>query len=261
MPRLASNKAAVHAPETPNKARIKLLSARIAGVHNEREAERQLRHESILGKVKATEDFLARTQINSEGNDKLARDRIGKLGNTIAAQGTALDALDDRQRKELEVFESSLAVDRAAERDERRENELKFEKIIVDRLEAIQQELVQECQRRELEEATRVNQLREEVGKMRAKFEAERKRIEALDSRLHGRKAQEVRAVEELLRAEIRVREETEKTMLKIIEESSNKLHIETQANKRSREETHEALIRIMEQTCQSVEQNIDKPN
>ena len=49
--------------------------------------------------------------------------------------------------------------------------------------------------------------------------------------------------------------------MLKIIEESSNKLHIETQANKRSREETHEALIRIMEQTCQSVEQNIDKPN
>ena len=81
MPRLASNKAAVHAPETPNKARIKLLSARIAGVHNEREAERQLRHESILGKVKATEDFLARTQINSEGNDKLARDRIGKLGN------------------------------------------------------------------------------------------------------------------------------------------------------------------------------------
>ena len=96
---------------------------------------------------------------------------------------------------------------------------------------------------------------------MRAKFEAERKRIEALDSRLHGRTAQEVRAVEELLRAEIRVREETEKTMLKIIEESSNKLHIETQANKRSREETHEALIRIMEQTCQSVEQNIDKPN
>ena len=103
---------------------------------------------------------------------------------TIAAQGSALDALDDRQSKELEVFESSLAVDRAAERDERRENELKFEKIIVDRLEAIQQELVQECQRRELEEATRVNQLREEVGKMRAKFEAERKRIEALDSRL-----------------------------------------------------------------------------
>ena len=69
--------------------------------------------------------------------------------------------------------------------------------------------------------------------------------------------AQDVRSVEELLKAEIKVREETEKTMLKIIEESSNKLHIETQTEKRNREETHETLIRIMEQTCQSVEQNI----
>ncbi|QDZ23476.1 hypothetical protein HOP50_10g60150 [Chloropicon primus] len=250
----------VQALETPNQARIKLLSARIAGVHNDREVERQLRQDSILTKLKATEDVLARTQINSEGNHKLAWDRLTKLRDGISTQVSALDALDERQAKELNLFETSHSVDVTAEREERQENELKFEKLIVDRLECIQQELVQECQRREHEEAVRVKHLQEEVGKLRAKMEAEKKRIEALDHRMLGKTADDMKKVGELLKAEIKVREETEKTMLKIIEESSNKLHIETQANKRSREETHESLIRIMEQTCQSVEQNIDKP-
>lgn len=248
---------AVHVEETPNKARIKLLTARIAGVHNEREAEWQVRHETIASKIKATEDALARSRINSDGTHKLAGDRVTKLEESVASQVAALDDLDERESKELAIFETNHEVDLKSERDERRENELKFEKVVVDRLERIQQELVEECQRREQEESLRVKHLQEEVGKVRGKFEAERKRIEASDYKMAARMAQDVRSVEELLKAEIKVREETEKTMLKIIEESSNKLHIETQTEKRNREKTHETLIRIMEHTCQSVEQNI----
>ena len=147
----------------------------------------------------------------------------------------------------------------SSEREERKENELKFEKIISERLHAIQLELVEECQRREAEEALKVRQLQEELGKLRGMFEEEKKKIESSNQALQARTADEVQSVEELLTAEIKVREETERTMLKIIEESSNKLQIETQANKRNREETHEGLLRILEQTCLNVEQSIGK--
>ena len=102
-----------------------------------------------------------------------------------------------------------------------------------------------------------MKQLQEEIGKLRGKFEGEKMKIENSNNKLQAKAAGGIREVEELLNAEVKVREETEKTMLKIIEESSNKLHIETQANRRNREETHEGLLRILEQTSLSVEQSL----
>lgn len=249
--------AVVHTLESPNKARIKVLSSRIVGVNYDRESERQSRHDEIGSKLRGTEDLLARTQISSDGSYKLTKDKLKKLQESVASQKTALNALDERQSKELELLDSNHKLDSKAEKDERRENELTFEKAILERLETIQQELVQECQIRESEAASRVKQLQEEIGKLRGKFEGEKMKIENSNNKLQAKAAGGIREVEELLNAEVKVREETEKTMLKIIEESSNKLHIETQANRRNREETHEGLLRILEQTCLSVEQSL----
>jgi len=255
--RTSGDASPIHVDETPNRARIKVLSARIAGVDTDREVERQARHEAFGNKVREAEDELAKTQIHADGAFKLAKDKLGKLQESVATQRSALEILDDRQTKELGLFESNHDVDHKAERDERQENELKFEKAILERLESIQEEMVQECQAREADAAQRVKQLQEELGKVRGRFEAEKVRIENSDRILQAKSAGDIKDVEELLNAEIKVREETEKTMLKIIEESSNKLHIETQANRRSREETHESLLRILEQTCLSVEQSL----
>ena len=236
-----------------------MLSARIAGVHAGKESERQSRQDSLGSKIRTTQDHLARTQINADGQYKLTKEKLSKVGESIASETVALSVLDERQNKELELLDSSFRLESTSETEERKENELKFEKIISERLHTIHQELVQECQRIEAEEALKVSHLQDEIVKLKGFFEEEKKKIETSDYKLLAKTTEEVNGVEELLNAEIKVREETEKTMLKIIEESSNALHIETQANKRNREETHESLLRILEQTCLSVEQSIGK--
>ena len=71
--------AVVHTLESPNKARIKVLSSRIVGVNYDRESERQSRHDEIGSKLRGTEDLLARTQISSDGSYKLTKDKLKKL--------------------------------------------------------------------------------------------------------------------------------------------------------------------------------------
>jgi hypothetical protein len=56
------------------------------------------------------------------------------------------------------------------------------------------------------------------------------------------------------LGAERRVREETENTMLRMLEDMAGRLQAEIAAERRDREGTEEVLLKLLEETCSRVE-------
>lgn len=244
-------------PGSPNRSRIKALSAKISSIHAGTQSHRETKRTLLLATIRSAEDALARTEISIEGSFKLTQDRIAKLHEAAASERAALEVLDERKAKELQLMESTYELESGAEKQERIESEDKLERIISERLDGLQTELAQECQNRAREGGDAVRHLNAEVHKLREAFEAERAGVEDIGERLLADLTGELRGVEELLAAETKVREETEKTMLKIIEESSSKLTSESQASRRDREESHEGLLRVLEQTCIAVEQSL----
>lgn len=169
----------------------------------------------------------------------------------------ALEVLGERKRKEIELLESNYSLESCTEKADRQESEEKLSKVVSDRLDNLQNELLHECQRLESQEGAAVEKLERDVVSIREAIDREKKTIDVLGDNLLHTVAEEIRGVEELLSAEGKVREETEKTMLKIIDETTGKLQAQAQNNKREREECHESLLRVLEQTCASVEQSL----
>ena len=101
----------IHQVSSPNKARIKVLSARIAGVHADRESERQTRQDQLGSELRVTEDHLARRQIDADGNCKLTKERLNKVHESLASETVALKVLGERQSKELDLADSNFKLE------------------------------------------------------------------------------------------------------------------------------------------------------
>ena len=56
---------------------------------------------------------------------------------------------------------------------------------------------------------------------------------------------------------EKRVREETQNTLMKMIEDMENNLKRDLDQERRERDENHESFVNLLEETCQRIEKTI----
>ena len=66
--------------------------------------------------------------------------------------------------------------------------------------------------------------------------------------------SEEIARFHEMIALNKKVREETQTTTYRMLEEMQNRIIFETQNERKEREQTEETILRLLEETCQRVE-------
>jgi hypothetical protein len=97
--------------DSPSKLRLSQLSHKLNTLSSNIEEEKSNRLEVFLGRLKAVEDKVGRSAFADEAKIKNLKDHVNQLQETVAAERTSREILDERKTKELKLLENNFAME------------------------------------------------------------------------------------------------------------------------------------------------------
>eukprot|EP00708_Paratrimastix_pyriformis_P004795 GAFH01003726.1.p1 GENE.GAFH01003726.1~~GAFH01003726.1.p1 ORF type:complete len:268 (-),score=98.60 GAFH01003726.1:92-871(-) len=246
-------------PVTPSNIRIVELQKKLSGLQKGLEEGKQSFYEQVEGRLRALDERITRAQSGEDIRWRCMKDQVVKLQEALAAEKLARELLDEKKTKELKLLESSISLDLSVEKQARKDSEARITRQIDERCFQLRLELAREKKTREESEEKHTKEMVEEIQRLTEALESERHQREEKGEIIVRRMTDEMQALRAFLDEEKKARGEAIGALYQKIDEMGAQMSAATQTERRDREATEETLLKLLEETCNRVESGLSR--
>lgn len=243
--------------ETPSQTRLRSLAAKISSIQSKAHEHRRAQGTTLSHKVSLLDSKLSRVHRTEAGKVEGIRHQVEELTQVVERERIALQALDDRKRKELTLVQSNVALELGLQRQSRLEAEERMAKLIQEKFAAMGAEIEHQREVRERQETALSGSMNEEVAACHRKLHAELEQTATTMEEHRATAEQGCERLRKLLEDEVAQREESERNIMAMLEDAFTRLSGSVEEERMDREATQEMMLKLMEETCVSVEKHI----
>lgn len=175
------------------------------------------------------------------------RENIQQLYEHISAQRLALELVEERKSKELQVVENALALDVVLERHRALEQANGFAVSLAQAARDMREQAAQVRDTVAETEHALSRQTRDEIDRLAKALDEERRAREAAEQRAQHGVASEIADLRMLLAQEQREQQQSEQNMMRALDDLVARCHAQLEAERRERESMQEALLSTLE--------------
>ena len=158
---------------TPGQMRLKALAEKMESINNKVRQQRRMQSTTLSHKVSLLDSKLSRVQRTEAGRVDTVRQQVEELVDVVERERVALQALDERKRKELELVQANLALELDRLRQSRLEAEERVARLIDDKFASMQTEIEHQKELRETQEVALGTSIADEVASCHRKLGVE----------------------------------------------------------------------------------------
>ncbi|CAG9332312.1 unnamed protein product [Blepharisma stoltei] len=233
-----------------NQDRIFQISSCLSTIQTGIDSERGTRVDQLERKCKELELNLAEFEEQNSKKFTAHKAQLDSISDSLSQLKETREDFFDSKSKELLDQEQVLTNLLQQSSIDKRDSDLKFQKIFDDRLNSLKSDLSRESQARSDSIKSVKSFLEEKINKIEEMMTSEKIEIEKTSEELSEKINENIQKTQEALEVERKAREETEEAMLFMLQDLIAKIKSEIEQERNERESSEETLLGLLEETC-----------